>query len=461
MVKDFFLLLIISLFAGAGVSASEGEAQSQKVRFYLIELQQQIDNAASAKVLKGLEEARSNADYVILRVNTYGGALDAADSIRSAILRCPIPVVAFIDIQAASAGALISIACDSIYMSRGGSIGAATVVNQQGEVMADKYQSFMRAMMRSTAESHGKRVVQKDGKMVEVWHRDPHLAESMVGRDSVLSLTPLEAIENGFCEGEAQSIDEVISKVTGAGGEKNVEIIYQKISFPDSLIYLLMNPFLQGLFIMMIIGGIYFEMQSPGIGFALSVAVVGALLYFAPLYLEGLAWNWEILLFLVGVALVVVEIFVLPGFGIAGILGAVSIITSLTFAMIDNSLLTIEGELDLRPLIRPLAIVLLSLTFSIFGSILLASRIYRTKAFSYVALKKTLESREGYVGVESNELQSLVGMVATVATDLKPSGKIEINGRLYPAHIKYGYAHRGERVMITSAEGGQLYCNAI
>lgn len=462
MVKHLFVLFyIIFLFAGAGASASEGETESRKVRFYVIELQQQIDNSASAKVLKGLEEARSSADYVILRVNTYGGALDAADSIRSAILRCPIPVVAFIDIQAASAGALISIACDSIYMSRGGSIGAATVVNRQGEVMPDKYQSFMRAMMRSTAESHGKRVVQRNGERMEVWHRDPHLAESMVGRDSVLSLTPLEAIENGFCEGEAQSIDEVISKVTGAGGEKNIEIIYQKISFLDSLIYLLMNPFLQGLFLMMIIGGIYFEMQSPGIGFALFVAIVGALLYFAPLYLEGLAQNWEILLFLAGVALLVVEIFVLPGFGIAGISGVVSIIISLTFAMIDNSLFTIEGELDLRPLVRPLAIVLLSLTFSIFGSILLASRIYRTKAFSYVALKKSLESEEGYVGVESKGLQSLVGMVATVATDLKPSGKVEINGRLYPAHIKYGYARSGEKVMIISAEGGQLYCNAI
>ena len=101
-----------------------------------------------------LEEAsKANADYVLIHMSTYGGQVDMADSIRTAILNYPIPVLVFIDNQAISAGALISIACDSIYMRPGGNIGAATVVNQTGEQVPDKYQSFMRGMMRSTSDS--------------------------------------------------------------------------------------------------------------------------------------------------------------------------------------------------------------------------------------------------------------------------------------------------------------------
>ena len=80
---------------------------------------------------------------------------------------------------------------------------------------------------------------------------------------------------------------------------------------------------MQGILILIIIGGIYFELQTPGVGFPILASVVAAVLYFAPLYLDGLAANWEIILFLVGVVLLGVEIFVLPGFGVAGVLGLV------------------------------------------------------------------------------------------------------------------------------------------
>ena len=143
---------------------------------YRIRLDQDIDQAAQRLVTVGLEKAsKADADYVILDINTYGGAVNAADSIRSAILRFDKPIAAYVNMQAASAGALISIACDSIYMKTGSSIGAATVVDQTGKVMPDKYQSFMRGMMRSTAQANG---------------RDPHVAESMTDTANVLSMTP-------------------------------------------------------------------------------------------------------------------------------------------------------------------------------------------------------------------------------------------------------------------------------
>ena len=163
---------------------------------YRIRLDQNIDKAAQRLVVLGLEKASAaEADYILLDIDTYGGAVDAADSIRSAILRYEKPVIAYVNMQAASAGALISIACDSIYMKTGSSMGAATVVDQNGKVMPDKYQSFMRGMMRATAEANG---------------RDPHIAESMVDTANVLSLTPSEAMKLGYCEGVYETELEVI-----------------------------------------------------------------------------------------------------------------------------------------------------------------------------------------------------------------------------------------------------------
>ena len=148
------LTAVISYFSAVSAYSQEKEG---KDTVYVIEIRQNIDNSSMRRLSLGLEDAQAKgADYIILHLDTYGGAVDAADSMRKAILHAPVPVVAFVDLQAASAGALISIACDSIYMRPGASIGAATVVNQNGEVMPDKYQSFMRGMMRSTAEAHGR-----------------------------------------------------------------------------------------------------------------------------------------------------------------------------------------------------------------------------------------------------------------------------------------------------------------
>ena len=132
-----FVIILLSLLTSFDVFA----ADSLKV-IYRIRLDQDIDKSSQRLVTLGLEKAlEADSDYVLLDLDTYGGAVDAADSIRSAILHCPVPVVAYVNMQAASAGALISIACDSIYMKTGSSIGAATVVDQAGNVMADKYQS--------------------------------------------------------------------------------------------------------------------------------------------------------------------------------------------------------------------------------------------------------------------------------------------------------------------------------
>ncbi len=439
------IILILSLLL---ISIS---SYSKELKFYVIDIKQEI-NAASARILTiGLEKAnKASADFIIVRLNTYGGAVDAADSMRNALLNSKIPTIAFINNQAVSAGALISIACDSIYMSRGSTFGAATVVNQKGEVLPDKYQSFMRAMMRSTAESKG---------------RDPRIAEAMVDQSiyikgitdssKVLSFTREEAINAAYCEGEAESPEEIAQMISN-GSDYSIQKL--KLTWLDKIISIFLLPLVQGVLLMLVIGGLYFEMQSPGIGFPLAVSITALALYLLPLYLEGLAENWEIALFVAGILLILAEIFIIPGFGVAGISGIVLSIGALILVMVDNRLFYVEGGVNLLILIKPAAIVLTSAFVSLMLSFYLASKLLTTSGISHkLALKKTLNVVDGYSS-NQQDLNSLIGKRATAATSMRPSGKIDIAGIWYDATLEIGMAKKGDSVVITRVEGSRLYC---
>lgn len=437
--KRLFMLVLASVLCLTGYAADTLDV------VYRIRLDSDIDKAAQRLVTLGLEKAeKAGASYVLLDLDTYGGAVDAADSIRSAILRYDKPVVAYVNMQAASAGALISIACDSIYMKTGSSIGAATVVDQSGNVMPDKYQSFMRGMMRSTAQATG---------------RDPRIAESMTDTANVLTLTPVEAIEVGYCEGIYETVGEVAHAVTGHNSFI-VKSMDDDMTWLDRLIQILLNPLLQSIFMMMIIGGIFVEIRTPGIGLPLVTAIVGALLYFAPGYLGHLVSYWEILLFVVGLVLIGLEIFVIPGFGVAGIAGIIAVVVSLAFAMVDNiEFFNWDGTINLQPLIQPLGIVILSAAAAVFGSVWLVRKLYATRSFDHIALRQEMKAEEGFTGVMTG-LDSLVGETVVVFTDMRPGGKVKTSdGRIIEATLKFGgFASKGESLKVLSAEQGRLYC---
>lgn len=436
-------ILLSVIFALSVLSSSASDSLAV---LYRIRLDGDIDPASQRLVVLGLDKARkAGADYVMLDLNTYGGAVNAADSIRSAILNYEKPVVAYVNMQAASAGALISIACDSIYMKTGSSIGAATVVDQSGNVMPDKYQSFMRGMMRSTAQANG---------------RDPRIAESMTDTANVLSMTPSEAVAVGYCEGICENTTEVARSVIGSD-EFIIKSMEDDMTWLDKLIQFLLNPLLQSIFMMMIIGGIFVEIRTPGIGLPLLTAVIGALLYFAPGYLGHVVSYWEIILFIAGLVLIAVEIFVLPGFGVAGITGIIAVIVALTFAMVDNlELFHWDGSLNLRPIIQPLGIVVISAAAAIFGSVWLVKKLYSTRSFDHIALRQEMKAKDGFTGVVSG-LEDLVGKEVTVFSDMRPGGKVKtIDGRILEATMKFGgFASKGETLKVLSAEQGRLYCD--
>jgi len=432
----------------------------QKV--FVFEMNRAVDKGLWRITQKALEQSEKwGADLIIIRMNTYGGLVDVADSIRTRILYYPKPVWMFIDNNAASAGSLISIACDSIYMRPGANIGAATVVNQSGQVVPDKYQSYMRATMRSTAEAHGKVTVITGKDTVSRWRRDPRIAEAMVDPSiyiarlidtgKVLTLTTSEAIKWKYCEGEAESIPDLLKKQ----GVSNYELKEYRLSAFEKFMAFLLSPMVQGILILIIIGGIYFEFQSPGIGIALILAIAGAVLYFAPLYIDGLAEHWEIIIFIVGIILLLLEIFVIPGFGIVGISGIVLIVSGLALALLGNIRFDFTG-VGLMDIVKSFAFVIFFVFTALFGSIWLSGKLLASGPFSLLTLKSTQEKSEGFTSAPE-EILNLTGKTGEAYSMLRPSGKVMIDGRVYDAMAETSWISKGSRVKVVRQESMQIY----
>ena len=433
-------------------SAKKNPSKNSSQKIFYFKIDDNISRPSQRKLDKAIEQAvAQDADILFMELNTFGGELDAADKMRTALLECPMPTIVFINKNAASAGALISIACDSIYMAPGSSIGAASVVDQTGQVLPDKYQSYMRSLMRSTAEMNG---------------RDPDIAQAMVDPDveikgvsdkgKVLTFTTSEAVEHGFCQAEAKDMDEVLNKA----GIQDYNIVNQEETWIDKVISFLINPIVSGILIMFIIGGIYFEMQAPGIGFALLVSVVAALLYFAPHYLEGLAAHWEILLFIIGLGLLLLEFFVVPGFGVTGVSGIILMAASLILSMIFN--IGFDFSFSAPELfIKYMFLVIAACFAGFFLSLWLGKKVISADTrYGSLALKTKMDATEGYIAQDMN-LTHYIGKQGIASTLLRPVGKVEIDGEILDATSEVGFIEKDEPIEVTRFENAQLFVKKI
>ena len=463
MKQRIFLVFILCLL---GFSSNANDSISVRKTVYVFDLKKEIGPATWRTTMQSIDRAvEMNAHLIIIHMNTYGGLVDAADSIRTKILNCPIPVYVFVDNNAISAGALIAISADKIYMREGASIGAATVVHQTGEAAPDKYQSFMRSMMRATAEAHGKDTIVTGKDTVYRWRRDPRIAEAMVDPSvvikgvidstKVLTLTTEEAIKLRYCEGKVEKIDDILV----ANNITDYHMERYKLTALEKVIQFLVNPYLQSLLIMLIIGGIYFELQTPGIGFPLAVAVTAALLYFAPLYLEGLANHWELLIFLTGLILIGVEIFALPGFGVAGVSGIILMILGLSLAMVDNLVFKWDFSAGLFAVFKSFCIVTGSSGLALALSIWIGKSFLDNPHLKKVMLMAEQRSSEGYVGVD--DLSGMIGVTGMARSMLRPAGKVNIDGKIYDAICEIGYINAGDQVKVIRYETGQLYVKSL
>jgi membrane-bound serine protease (ClpP class) len=314
---SFAALIMIGVFAGGTVKAQDREPADPPT-VYVISVTGVIDLGLAPYMQRALDlAADAGALGVIIEIDTPGGRLDAVIQMRDSLLNAKVPTVAFIDTTAFSAGALVAIASERIFMAPGAVIGAATpVIGGTGEVADEKTISAVRGLFKSTAERFGRDPLVAAA-MVDVTIEIP----GVVADGELLTLTVNEALEVGYSDGVVADRTELLSQL----GWAQAEIVEVSESLAESLVRLITGSVIAGLLLLLgfilIIGD--FVTEGFGLGAALGVAVLG--LYFWGHLLAGLAGWEDVALVILGIALVAVKLFVLPGFGVAGIAGFLAI----------------------------------------------------------------------------------------------------------------------------------------
>jgi len=398
----------------------------------------EIDLGLAPYIARVVSDAeKDKAEAIIFKINTFGGRVDAATQIKDAILNTNILTIAFINNRAISAGAFIALSCKKIVMVPGSTIGAATVVDQTGEKQGEKYQSYMRSEMRSTAEKNGRPVNIAEG-MVDERVVIPGLVDST----QLVTLTSEEALKYGVADTLAENMDEVFALFNLQDAEK----IYQKSNWAEDVVRFLNNGIVSSILIMIGIFGLIAEIKSPGWGLPGTAGIIALALFFGSSYILQLASIIEILLFLVGLTLLLLEIFVIPGFGVAGIGGIALIIVSLFLSMLGA-----DPFIDFN--IVSFAIIKLTVGFlaALILIFLLARFLPKSNFFKKFILSEEEKADAGYTSRSS--LSEMLGAEGVALTTLRPAGTADFSGRRVDVVADSEYIEHGKPIVVTEVEG--------
>ncbi|MEO6203176.1 MAG: nodulation protein NfeD [Nitrospirales bacterium] len=435
------LAIYLSVFIVFGVS----QADTQKPVVFVAPIEGVIDLGLAPFVQRVLDEAESTgAKAVILVINTFGGRVDAAVLIRDALLESKIPTVAFINKRAISAGALISLASGKIVMAEGSTIGAATPVQiglpgTPAQPVAEKTVSYMRKEFRATAEQR---------------NRPPLIAEAMVDADveipdlieksKLLTLTTKEALQVNIADFQANSLEAVLQSMDLA----DAEILYASETWAESLVRFLTHPVVSSLLMTVGILGIMLEMRVPGFGVPGALGLMCLALFFWGHALVQLAGLEEFLLVGLGLILVGLEIFVIPGFGMAGILGILALMGGLGLSLIGtgaswDSMLSALGQ------------VALSILVAIIATLILVRYFPRLPFGKRLILETNLQAQDGYESSPAEDHRWL-GKQGLAVSDLHPSGIARFDGERVDVVSDGTFIDAGQPLKVVRIDGNRV-----
>ncbi|MBU4228320.1 ATP-dependent Clp protease proteolytic subunit [bacterium] len=400
---------------------------------YLVSIKGTIDLGLSSYVKRALEEAVLNkAKAVILEIDTFGGRVDAATQIRDKIMSLNIPSVAYVKNRAWSAGALIALSAEYILIDKSASIGAA-----EPRPADEKNISALRAEFTSTALSRGRSediaaaMVDKD---VEI--------NGIIEKDKILTLNAEQAIKLNFVDGIYSNIEEVLNFLN----LKDAKIVYIYPNWAENISRFVTNPVVSPLLLSIGFLGLIIEFWTLGWGIAGSIGIISLSLFFGGHIIVGLAGFETIILFVIGLLLLLAEIFFIPGFGLAGIGGIAAILASifLTFGNIMQATYSI----------------LIALCVSVIGFFLLIKYIPSTRTWRKFVLSTEQKKELGYT-VGTRDLKRLTGEKGITITALRPSGIAEVNGKKLNVLTRGEYVDANTKIKIISVEGNKIVVEAV
>lgn len=439
IILSFITVLIV-------LSSTKLYSQQNHIRsiskVFIGEIEGDIDLGLAPYVKRIVDEAEKNyASAIIFKINTFGGRVDAATQIKDAILNSRVKTIAFIDKRAISAGALIALSCEKIVMVPGASMGASTVVDQSGQKQSEKYQSYMRSEMRATAEKNNRRTDIAQG-MVDETIVVPDLKDDST---KLITLTSSEALKFKMADTVLTSIDQVKSVF----GLENAEVVTVGSNWAENFVRFLNNPIVSSLLIMIGLLGIFTEIKMGVWGLPGTIAVIALALFFGSGYILQLASVIEIVVFIIGVILLLVEIFVIPGFGIVGILGIILMITGLFLGLIGDFEITDKSLISIA--IIQLASVFVATVIFIY---LLSKILPKVGFWNRLILQDHVPGKSGYTSKPS--LEHLIGVRGVAITDLRPAGTAMINNNRVDVVTEGNYITHDSKIIVKSVEGSKV-----
>lgn len=403
-----------------------------------------IDMGLAPFMRRAVQEAEEhNADAIFVDINTLGGRMDAMIEIRDALVGAEVLTIAYVNPRAISAGALIAMACDSLYMAPGSSIGAATPVSGEGVKASEKVVSYGRTEFRSTAESKG-----RPADIAEAMVDEEVEIEGVIDAGKLLTLGATDAVKVGFAEAVLESRAAVLRR----NGLEGAEVRAVTPNWAENFIRFLNHPVVSGLLMAIIFFGIIAEVQTAGWGVPGTAALVALALFLGGRYTVGLVGFEELILLLIGFVLITIEAFAIPGFGIVGTLGILAMLAALVLALLGRS----PSARDVSVATTMLGT---SLIAAIVGAIILFRFVERTPMWSRVKLATTQDAGLGWVA--SDVEADLVGRRGVAATDLRPAGAATIDGRRYDVVSEAEFIERGASIEVLKHEGYRIVVREI
>ena len=449
------VIFILSLLCTFWTKNRSGSAENGNQVVMRIPVDGVIDSALPFYIKRGIIQAESiNADIIVIDINTLGGDAQAAILIRDALVRADIKTYAWIN-RAISAGALIALSCDEMWMETGGVIGAAQPYmmgpggttggdsEDTGGVPKGKLISYMSGEFASTARKKG-----HNEDIARAFVDPDYGLKDVQKKGQPLTLGDEKALELDFISGTANDYEDFLEKI----GYGSAKVETSKLDIAEKIARFISNPMYSWIFLLLGILGLIIEFKTPGFGGGGLVGGIALVLFFWGNHIAQLA-NWvEIILFVIGVGLVLLEVFVIPGFGIAGISGGACIIVAIFLAMFK--LPPMGFEFDAWRLVEPLASLAVGLFAGSIAFLLALKYLPETRFWKRLALQTEQLSTDGFVAPP--DLHHLLGKTAITETVLRPSGSIRIGVIRYDATTQCGYIPNKTRVKVIGTQSASL-----
>ncbi len=495
LTSRLFIILGACLFALSLISSAQDVAL-----VHIVNIRDQIGSGIMTYIQSGIKRAETaNADAIIFDIDTPGGRVDSAQKIIDAIQDTEIPTIAYVNRQAISAGAMISIACDQIVMTSGGTIGDSAPVSMQGEEAGEKALSYVRKTIKTTAERQGhnehiavamvdkKRVLVRlaDGK-IESYRPDIYEEHRQKGKEmevisaegELLTLTTDEAIAYGFAHGLADTVEELLAmyrivEIDGIRKVLTAEAIAQKqeepgaesvwfvkslegavtdealVSLADRIVIFLTSPIISSLLLSLGMLGLWIEIQSPGFGVPGMLGLLCLGIFFGGHMLSQIGAQWAALAFVLGVGLMMVEVFVLPGFGVAGISGII--------LMFGGIFYVFKSAYQFETAILAFSSVIVLTAIGVIAAFYLFPK---TRAWKHFALATEMSSDIGFHSAGDEDFQSYIGQIGTSITPLRPAGTIRLAGKRVDVLTAGDFIPSETPVKVIEVEGSKVFVEA-